>query len=360
MMRIDVWGALRVTHQGRLVEARDFPGLKPKQLFEMLVLERGHAVSKSRLAEALWGEALPQNYLATLETYVSVLRQTLDPGRRARDSVVVTERSGYRLDAQRVTVDLDEFDRLIRDAAEQDLPAALDTMNCALALVRGEVLEDEGYASWADQVRSTYLSKQVHVLVNAGRLSITVGEAAAALRLAQRAVELDPFAEPAYQVLMSASYAMGRQDDALRAYDRFQKLLADELGADPMDETVALHLAILRHQDVSALMPRTPRESPRAPQEARPAAGSLLGRHEEMRRLEDGVAQALEGRFTLMLVVGDSGSGKTHLIDELSARVSVPVGRNRCSDLEAQLPYVALSLALRRWSAPRARVQCRS
>ncbi len=55
----------------------------------------------------------------------------------------------------------------------------------------------------------------------------------------------------------------------------------------------------------------------------------------------------MAGRFTLMLVVGDAGIGKTTLADVLVDRVGIPVGSNRCSDLEAELPYVALSLALR-------------
>ena len=346
-MRIDVWGTLRVSMDGRVVTPRDFSGVKPKQLLEILVAERGHTVSKSRLAELLWTETLPQNYPATLETYVSVMRQTLEPGGRARDSVVVTEPGGYRLDAGQTTVDIEQFDRLVRTAVDLAPVQALDRLNAALALVRGPVFEDEPYAGWADELRNAYAQKQVQVLIDAGRLSLITGEAGAALALAEQAVSLDPLAEAAYQVLMTASYALWRQEEALRAFDRCRTLLADELGVDPMDETVALHLAILRHEDVASLMPRAVSgPGPVGVLAPVPATG-LLGRRAELGRLETAVAQALDGHFTIMLVVGDSGIGKTTLAEALTAGVSVAVGTNRCSDLEAELPYVALSLALR-------------
>ena len=342
-----MWGALRVDSGLAVLGPRDFPGLKPKQLLEILVAERGHVVSKSRIADLLWSDDLPQNYLATLETYVSVLRQALEPGVRAKASVIITERGGYQLDGTRTTLDLEEFDRLVKSAGGQQPVVALELLNAALTLVRGPVLEDEPDAAWADQLRAGYAQKHVQVLVDAGRLSLITGEAAAALALAEQAVALDPLAEAAYQVLMTAAYALWRQEDALRAFDRCRRLLAEELGVDPLDETVALHLAILRHEDVAALMPRPAGfAGPELPAPPTGAPG-LLGRTGELERLEAALARALAGRLTLLLIVGDPGIGKTTLAEAFVDRVSIPVGSNRCSDLEAELPYVALSLALR-------------
>ena len=348
-MRIDVWGALRVTRPDRVIGPRDFPGAKAKQLLEILIAERGHTVSKSRLADLIWPGELPRNYLATLESYVSVMRQTIEPGVRARDSVVMTERGGYRLNDEQTTLDIEEFDQLVACAAGLPPLAALTALNAALALVRGQVLEDEPYSDWAEQLRITYTQKQVQVLIDAGRLSLLSGEASAALTFAEQAVLLHPLAESAYQVLMAASYALWRQEDALRAFDRCRTLLADELGVDPMDETVALHLAILRHEDVACLMPTRPVHVAALPSAPAPtSAVGLLGRTAELGHLEAAVTRALEGHFSLLLVVGDSGIGKTRLAEALIERVEVPVGANRCSDLETELPYVALSLALRR------------
>ena len=345
-MRIDVWGTLRIHTPTQVVTGRDFPGIKPKELLEILVAERGHIVSKLRLADLLWPDAPGNDHVATLETYVSVARRTIQPGVRARDSVIVTEPGGYRLDADRTTLDLEEFDRLVREAAELSPLDALAALNTALALIRGPAFEDEPYADWTEPLRASCAHKHVQVLVDAGRLSLVTGEAVEALALAEQAVAADPFAEAAYQILMTASYALWRQEDALRAFERCRKLLADELGVDPMGETVALHMAILRHEDVAGLMPRPPAGKVRAITTKAEPASELIGRRSELATLEAALAQGLGGRFTLLLVVADSGMGKTRLAETLIERATVPVGVNRCSDLEAELPYVALSLAL--------------
>jgi DNA-binding SARP family transcriptional activator len=50
---------------------------KAKQVLELLLVARGHNVPKDRLADQLWGEALPKRAFAALENLVSVLRRHL-------------------------------------------------------------------------------------------------------------------------------------------------------------------------------------------------------------------------------------------------------------------------------------------
>lgn len=347
-MRIDVYGALRVWLENGVIGPRDFPGAKPKQLLEMLITERGHTVSRGRLVEQLWSGDRPIDRLATLNTYVSVLRQTIEPGVPVTRSVIMTRPGGYQLDEARMTLDIDKFDRLVARAPGLRPVAALDTLNAALSLVRGQVLEDEPYSLWAEQLRSTYARQEVQVRIEAGQLSLITGDLHAAVTHAEQALLLNPVAEAAYQVLMTAAYGMQRQEDALRAFDRCRTRLADELAVAPMNETLELHLAILRHEDVMALMPQPTRRTPGSvvPDSTAAAAG-LLGRSAELAHLEAAVAHALEGHFSLILIAGASGIGKSSLVEALVARVAVPVGGNYCLDFEADLPYSALSLALR-------------
>ena len=49
---------------------REFGGIKPKQIRDPAARARASG-SKDRLAEWLWGDALPRNVAATLETYIS-------------------------------------------------------------------------------------------------------------------------------------------------------------------------------------------------------------------------------------------------------------------------------------------------
>lgn len=347
LLRISAFGPLRVAAGAAELRVSDFPAAKPRELLEVLVSHRGHRVSKHRLALLLWGDQPPRNDAAALETYVSVLRRTL---RRLDDTAaaaVVTEPGGYRLGPEGVEVDLDLFDAAAREATGAVPTAALASLQRALSLVHGEVLEDAPDAPWATALRDTYRERHVEVLVDAGRLSLVTGDAVGALDLARRATALAPLSEPPYQVLMTAAYALGRQAEALDAFDRCRRLLADELGTDPLDRTVALHLAILRHEAVAELVPgqRTVvRSASDQPADCPPPA--LLDRQREVDAVVAAAHRAREGRFTVVVVSGSTGMGKTRLVEDVVSAAGLPLAANRCSDLESEVPFLALTLAL--------------
>ena len=56
-----------------------------------------------------------------------------------------------------------------------------------------------------------------------------------------------------------ALYAAGRQADALAAYERCRRALADQLGVDPAPPLRRVHAAVLAQQGLGAVAPRAPR-----------------------------------------------------------------------------------------------------
>ncbi|HEX6132211.1 MAG TPA: bacterial transcriptional activator domain-containing protein, partial [Actinomycetota bacterium] len=75
---------------------------------------------------------------------------------------------------------------------------------------------------------------------------IRTGDPGQAVRDADRALVVDPYREPALRLMMRALADAGDRAGALRAYERFRRRVADELGADPSPQTQALHVEILR------------------------------------------------------------------------------------------------------------------
>src|SRR5262249_25143901 len=117
------------------------------------------------------------------------------------------------------------------------------------------------------------------------------------------------------------------------------------LGLEPTPETRAVEGAILRQEDVRALLPRPIRGSD---QRTGDASIRLLGRTAELDAVMQGVQKGLAGGVTLVQVEGETGLGKTRLLHEIAARLDgVRVGRASCSELERHLPYVPLAAAIR-------------
>src|ERR671921_646887 len=117
MNTIRLLGSTTAEVAGRRVTGRDFGGTKVRQILEVLALSPGRPVAKEQLAELLWEGAPPRSWRTTLEAYVSQLRRVLSPDVPVRHSLVVTTAGGYRLDSERVCVDLADFASAVRASA---------------------------------------------------------------------------------------------------------------------------------------------------------------------------------------------------------------------------------------------------
>ena len=342
---IRLFGPLTIEAGDRVLGARDLGGSRPKQVLEILLAARGHPVATDRLAELLWAGELPQNAAGSLQTFVSGLRRHLVADRDRARELVVTEAEAYRFDTGLVDLDIDRFDELVERSAHEPTRLARRSLEQALALVRGEVLEDEPYAAWAQDVRGRYQGLVLGARLDAADAALAELDYAAALGHAEEAATLDRFSERAHRTGMLALYALGRQHEALASYRRFRTELDEELGLQPTAETRALESAVLRQEDVRSLLPR-PIETTRVA----PRVGSLrlLGRTSELATLERAAQDALNGSFALVVVEGEAGVGKTRLLDELATSlVGVRLGRGSGSQLAQHLPYVPLAAALR-------------
>ena len=349
VLNINLFGAIDVRSGSARLGARDFGGVKPKQVLEILLLSRGRPVPRDRLADLLWGEALPKNVSGALETYVSVLRRRLAPEGRRGHELVITEPDAYRFAVEEIDLDLDRFDRLLIKAAESDAPSARRCLEDAVALARGELIEDEPYAEWVLDLRDVYRERVLSAMLGAADAALAADDDLAALAHAQAAISKDRFSERAYRAAMVAYYVLGRQSEALAAFERCRSVLVDDLEVDPMPETQALHAAIRRQVDPRELRPvPLQTRAPRVSEREQPKASELIGRLAELAEIEEEIRRALAGTPSLVLIEGEVGVGKSRLLAEAERRFpSVRVGRSRCLELERDLPYVPLAMALR-------------
>jgi DNA-binding SARP family transcriptional activator len=342
---VRLFGTVTIDDGLNALGAGDLGGVRPKQVLEILLAARGHRVSTDRLAELLWGDARPDKWAGAIQTFVSVLRRHLtSDGDRARE-LVITESSAYRFATELVDLDLDRFDELLERSSREPTYRSRSSLEQALSLVQGEVLEDEPYATWAQDLRGTYQGRVLGARLDVADAALSELDYVAALAHVEAAVVLDHFSERAQRIAMVALYALGRQHEALATYRDFRARLDQELGLEPTAETRVLETAILRQEDVHTLLPRPIH---RAEGDTAPASLRLLGRRRELDGLERAARRALGGSFALLMIEGESGLGKTRLLDELSVSlIGTPIGRASCSQLAQHLPYVPLAAALR-------------
>jgi DNA-binding SARP family transcriptional activator/ABC-type oligopeptide transport system substrate-binding subunit len=285
-----VLGPLQVLVEGHLLP---LGGAKQRATLAILLLGRNRVVSREQLIDGLWGASPPPTAGPTLETYVSRLRRVLrEDGHAAR---LVTQPPGYRLRVESDELDLERFETLLQRArtaeADHDAEAASNNLREALTLFRGAPLEDLARAPFArqeiarlDELQLGALEERVDADLALDRHAELIGELES---LAAR----HPFRERLWAQLMLALYRSGRQGEALNAFDRVRRILAEELGLEPGQTLKHLHRQILQQDPsleragpsapVVAEAPTPPRAAGRIPHlrpfRSRPRAIALVG-----------------------------------------------------------------------------------
>ena len=121
----------------------------PRTLLIALVLRRGHTVTSDFLVDLLWGDEPPRNPANALQIQVSYLRKTLGGAEPSGSTLLETRAGGYALVAEPEQIDAHRFEAATRTftpvtalATEAAVRRALDEVEDALALWRGDALED--------------------------------------------------------------------------------------------------------------------------------------------------------------------------------------------------------------------------
>ena len=243
MIDIKLFGTTVVDDGTSQVAGTALGGVKPRQLLEMLATELGNPLSKDLLAERLWEGKPPATYIATIESYVCVLRSHAHLG-RGRTAALATTTSGYLLDPEQVNVDLVQVRGLCGQVGVAPALKALD-------LVSGDLLAANPYASWARQERENFDELLAASCVRGASEANAIGDHATALRLARSAVSRSYLSEPAVRELMIALEGTDERWQAMRVYDQLRKDMLEDLGVEPGPETTQVYIDMLRRNSAT-------------------------------------------------------------------------------------------------------------
>ena len=227
--------------------AADLGGCKPRHILEILLLNLGTPVSKTRLIEMLWGPDASDGAVATLESYVSGIRRAIQPG-HTKTGPLRTANSGYVLDPALVDLDLSRFRGLVR-AADLAAPAkAYVFLSEALELAAEPLLGFELDAEWAEEARTRHAAERVAAMISAAEAATFLGRHDEGIRWAQSAIRLEPLNERAWTGLVTAYELAGLPVQGLSAYDRCRRLFSRDLACAPGPALQAAHLRLLRRR----------------------------------------------------------------------------------------------------------------
>jgi DNA-binding SARP family transcriptional activator len=240
MIRLLTLGPIRITSGDEDHSATSAQRMRCA-LLVFVAIER--KTTREALCNLLWPERDEEKGRRALTQTLYELRRTFgdDWLESHADALQATEQ---------LSVDVIDFERAV---AAGDLARALDLYTGAF-LENFFLPESKAFEAWVDQQRG-HLSR-LHRKARRERVAqlVASGEIASAVEVTRAWVKLEPAEDEAQHRLIELLAQSGDRAEALRQYDRYEKLLAaDDL--QPLDETKAL-MARLREGEFSARPPK--------------------------------------------------------------------------------------------------------
>ena len=243
-LRVRAFGALEIELDGAPLASDAWRSAKPRELL-LYLLSHPEGRTREQLGLVFWPEAsaaqVKNNFHVTLHHLRKVLR---------RPEWIVFERDRYRVnEALGVELDAIAF-RRDATAALRALPsraaplaereAALERLRSALALYRGDFLEDVAVGEWHFELRDELRRLWTTGMRAAGELMVRMERFREAADVYRQLVLREEFLEEAHRQLMTCLARAGDRAQALRVYERLASTLRDELEAEPEPDTTAL------------------------------------------------------------------------------------------------------------------------
>ena len=325
-----------VTEDGRTL---DLGSPTVRSLFAYLLLHRDHPSDRRRLAFLFWPRASEAAARRNLRQYLHRLRRALEPV-DPLGGLLIAEHSAVQLDpSAQIWVDVEAFRHNTRPEA------TLPDLQTAAELYSGDLLEDV-YEDWCDETRQELRQSYLNLLDRLSQILQDMGRLDEATAFSQKWIGSEPLDEAGHRRLLSLYALAGDRGRAVSHYQSLKEKLEEELNAEPLPETQILFQAIQRgtyHPDQH--LPST--SSVRRTLLPQPTALPLVGRQQELAQLHDALQNARQGHGNFILISGDSGIGKTRLVQEyLSLYPGLLTLQGVCHELESVVPYASLRQAL--------------
>jgi predicted ATPase len=301
---------------------------KARALLIYLAMERGRDHSRETLVGLLWPEQPEAASRSNLRQALSTLREAIDD-ESARPPNLVVQRETIRFElSESDWLDVAQFSSLL-DACQAHRHRHPDRCRAcawrrekAVALYRGEFLSGfhlrgaGAFDEWAAIQRERLHRRMVDAV---GRLAVfyeASGDLNRAGHMIARQLELDPWMEEAHRERIRLLAVSGKRSEALAQFEACKKVLSQELGVDPSDETVSLV-----EQVRAGSLAGGARRSQADPDARVPRIASrLVGRETELADL----AELLEDPdHRLVTITGAGGVGKTHLAMAAAREVAI-------------------------------------
>lgn len=242
-------------------DARLSVGGRPQKLcllLSFLILERPRPVPREELAGLIWRDkSVDSSSLNALKAILHRARSWLDQlGEGTGRTLILTRQGCCQWNPEQpVSLDVEEFSRLIRAGEEAPAEERLELWIRALELYPGDFLPALESCPWAASIAADLHEKYLRTSLQVLPLLDGQGRTLEAAELAGSVFALEPLREDLCRWRLETLLRLERHKEAARTYEDFQERLLASRGLMPSDKLRELYRRAQNRRDPRAVSP---------------------------------------------------------------------------------------------------------
>lgn len=263
-IRIHTLGRFELVIDGKSAVSSGKVQQRPLSLLKALIAFGGRGVTEDQVLDALWPETEGDMAGQSFRTALHRLRRLL-----GSDGAIRVSEGRMTLDSGSCWVDARDFEQIAgraerfwEQAAQKnagassrrrqagvvppndDMTEIMRLTDRAVDLYKGHFLEKDRRNVWSVPMRERLRTKFLRLIVRPGRYWEERKQWEQALKYFQKGLDIDDLAEEFYQHIMTCHQRLGRNAEAVKAYQRCRKALLAGLGAAPSPKTEAIYRSL--------------------------------------------------------------------------------------------------------------------
>lgn len=245
-LRLYGFGEFEAFVGDRQVPMVAWQGKKAIYFLSFLASKLGQFVPRETLVDHFWPDTGERGFKSLSQLLLVVRKALQPPGSTAEIRYVAREGSSLGLDPNlSCWHDVREVEDCLTRAGRLPQGEAAQEYERAFELYRGPYMEG-CYMEWALELRRDLDHRLLEAWLALAETRLGQARFQDALEVAATAVQMDPFCQQAVSRMMEAQVGIGRPEEAIRTFERCQRLLQQELEIEPNTDLIrAFHQAKL-------------------------------------------------------------------------------------------------------------------
>ncbi|HVO84753.1 MAG TPA: BTAD domain-containing putative transcriptional regulator [Syntrophobacteria bacterium] len=248
-LRLRLFGNLRISHDGQ--PPIEHVTRAVQSLLAYLLIHRQRLHPREVLASVFWGEQSDERARGCLSTALWRLRGVLETNGVPKGTYLISTPMGevgfnrgsdHWLD---VAVFEEKVGPVLGKRSQEMEAEDAEALQDALSLCTSELLEGF-YDDWALRERERLRSLHLRGLAHLMRYRRDTGAYEESLACGRQILDLDPLSEEIHREMMRLYVEVGQRALAVRQYEACSRMLDEELGIVPLEETQTLYREIVQ------------------------------------------------------------------------------------------------------------------